>query len=164
MSVFVFLFFFFFSSRRRHTRLVSDWSSDVCSSDLTALVLLFDHLPIDQIGMGLLHWVLGTARLAGAWKGLQGMVDLDQCREVTAESIAEKARDAQDHRGRHLDELQGTCKRPWANERRQDQTKFRSETDPDPLPPIHAQFTALSVRAGLLGMLAPDEVPHLIEL
>src|SRR5262249_56578437 len=23
-----------FSSRRRHTRLVSDWSSDVCSSDL----------------------------------------------------------------------------------------------------------------------------------
>ena len=26
--------FFFFSSRRRHTILVSDWSSDVCSSDL----------------------------------------------------------------------------------------------------------------------------------
>src|SRR5262249_56894450 len=25
---------FFFASRRRHTRLVSDWSSDVCSSDL----------------------------------------------------------------------------------------------------------------------------------
>src|SRR5258706_368398 len=30
----VFIRFFFFSSRRRHTRLVSDWSSDVCSSDL----------------------------------------------------------------------------------------------------------------------------------
>src|SRR5262249_58268094 len=29
--------FFFFSSRRRHTRLVSDWSSDVCSSDLVEL-------------------------------------------------------------------------------------------------------------------------------
>src|SRR5262249_58159643 len=27
-------FVFFFSSRRRHTILVSDWSSDVCSSDL----------------------------------------------------------------------------------------------------------------------------------
>src|SRR5256885_13359602 len=27
--------FFFFSSRRRHTRLQGDWSSDVCSSDLT---------------------------------------------------------------------------------------------------------------------------------
>src|SRR5438093_13518850 len=29
---------FFFSSRRRHTRLVSDWSSDVCSSDLVLAV------------------------------------------------------------------------------------------------------------------------------
>src|SRR5688500_888444 len=28
------LFVFFFSSRRRHTRLQGDWSSDVCSSDL----------------------------------------------------------------------------------------------------------------------------------
>src|SRR5690606_39672953 len=28
-------FFFFFSSRRRHTRFSRDWSSDVCSSDLT---------------------------------------------------------------------------------------------------------------------------------
>src|SRR5256885_759154 len=27
-------FHFFFSSRRRHTRLQGDWSSDVCSSDL----------------------------------------------------------------------------------------------------------------------------------
>src|SRR5215831_9848740 len=27
--------FFFFSSRRRHTMCLSDWSSDVCSSDLT---------------------------------------------------------------------------------------------------------------------------------
>src|SRR5258706_295411 len=31
--LFGWLAFFFFSSRRRHTRLVSDWSSDVCSSD-----------------------------------------------------------------------------------------------------------------------------------
>src|SRR6266542_5946215 len=29
------LFFFFFSSRRRHTRCYRDWSSDVCSSDLS---------------------------------------------------------------------------------------------------------------------------------
>src|SRR5690242_21312327 len=28
---------FFFSSRRRHTRLTCDWSSDVCSSDLAQL-------------------------------------------------------------------------------------------------------------------------------
>src|SRR6266446_3365064 len=31
---FIKLIFFFFSSRRRHTRLQGDWSSDVCSSDL----------------------------------------------------------------------------------------------------------------------------------
>src|SRR3712207_7320834 len=30
-------YFFFFSSRRRHTRYWRDWSSDVCSSDLTSL-------------------------------------------------------------------------------------------------------------------------------
>src|SRR5690349_23996993 len=29
-----FVCFFFFSSRRRHTRSLRDWSSDVCSSDL----------------------------------------------------------------------------------------------------------------------------------
>src|SRR5262245_65240396 len=34
------LFFFFFSSRRRHTRCLSDWSSDVCSSDLMGLIML----------------------------------------------------------------------------------------------------------------------------
>src|SRR5690348_17932635 len=31
-------FFFFFSSRRRHTRWTGDWSSDVCSSDLTGWI------------------------------------------------------------------------------------------------------------------------------
>src|SRR5690349_23103881 len=30
--------FFFFSSRRRHTRSLRDWSSDVCSSDLPARI------------------------------------------------------------------------------------------------------------------------------
>src|SRR3712207_737946 len=32
-------FFFFFSSRRRHTRYWRDWSSGVCSSDLTVFIL-----------------------------------------------------------------------------------------------------------------------------
>src|ERR1035438_10550143 len=40
----------FFSSRRRHTRCLSDWSSDVCSSDLFA-----------EIGGG--HTILGHARV-----------------------------------------------------------------------------------------------------
>src|SRR5574341_1888658 len=40
--------FFFFSSRRRHTRLVGDWSSDVCSSDLRASGVpleILEHIP-----------------------------------------------------------------------------------------------------------------------
>src|SRR5256885_5350202 len=37
---------FFFSSRRRHTRLQGDWSSDVCSSDLR------NRLYISAVGSG----------------------------------------------------------------------------------------------------------------
>src|SRR5262245_63488257 len=43
-------FFFFFSSRRRHTRCLSDWSSDVCSSDLmrrASLCRLADRPPAE---------------------------------------------------------------------------------------------------------------------
>src|SRR2546426_7547902 len=39
--------FFFFSSRRRHTRLQGDWSSDVCSSDLRHRET--DTRPVDQV-------------------------------------------------------------------------------------------------------------------
>src|SRR5690606_40368812 len=43
-------FTFFFSSRRRHTRFSRDWSSDVCSSDLTVdgepLVLTFKEFEL----------------------------------------------------------------------------------------------------------------------
>src|SRR5207249_8669852 len=35
------IFFFFFSSRRRHTRSKRDWSSDVCSSDLAVLGIVY---------------------------------------------------------------------------------------------------------------------------
>src|SRR5437899_4176751 len=40
--------FFFFSSRRRHTRCLSDWSSDVCSSDLDPLNLDEPAEALDQ--------------------------------------------------------------------------------------------------------------------
>src|SRR5688500_20385952 len=38
--------FFFFSSRRRHTILQGDWSSDVCSSDLP-------HAVVQSVGVAL---------------------------------------------------------------------------------------------------------------
>src|SRR5699024_11278042 len=46
---------FFFSSRRRHTRSKRDWSSDVCSSDLTSEELgipathIYVIIPLDYI-------------------------------------------------------------------------------------------------------------------
>src|SRR3712207_8593525 len=52
ISAFELLLCFFFSSRRRHTRYWRDWSSDVCSSDLSAsppsalpVMANHEHLP-----------------------------------------------------------------------------------------------------------------------
>src|SRR5882724_3408241 len=50
-AILLFLFFFFFfSSRRRHTRCLSDWSSDVCSSDLDHIAQLPNVLLTPHIG------------------------------------------------------------------------------------------------------------------
>src|SRR5262252_5397460 len=40
---------FFFSSRRRHTRSLCDWSSDVCSSDLRLLSTWKEGGPLDRL-------------------------------------------------------------------------------------------------------------------
>src|SRR6266513_3307001 len=50
---------FFFSSRRRHTRSKRDWSSDVCASDLLAVLLLALAC--------LARWLLNRRRLK-AWE------------------------------------------------------------------------------------------------
>src|SRR5690554_7438959 len=41
--------FFFFSSRRRHTRCGRDWSSDVCSSDLS-------HEAVEEVYRQIREW------------------------------------------------------------------------------------------------------------
>src|SRR5262245_7248846 len=46
----ILFFFFFFSSRRRHTRCLSDWSSDVCSSDLVVEKTITDIVPSLEAG------------------------------------------------------------------------------------------------------------------
>src|SRR5262245_62379546 len=51
--------FFFFSSRRRHTRCLSDWSSDVCSSDLKPWLILFLAIAAFYL------WGLGSLPLVG---------------------------------------------------------------------------------------------------
>src|SRR5256885_4097443 len=59
---------FFFSSRRRHTRLQGDWSSDVCSSDLRTSTrpfgsrVAFISIRGCDIGGPYRHWGVGADR------------------------------------------------------------------------------------------------------
>src|SRR5262245_63344076 len=58
-------FFFFFSSRRRHTRCLSDWSSDVCSSDLAHVAQLQIGLAhLGQLPLGDQHLGVGEGARA----------------------------------------------------------------------------------------------------
>src|SRR5262249_59909330 len=55
---------FFFSSRRRHTRLVSDWSSDVCSSDLGEPAIALEDLMQTDRGRGVVSILAADKLLA----------------------------------------------------------------------------------------------------
>src|SRR5437762_5607658 len=57
-------FMFFFSSRRRHTRYIGDWSSDVCSSDLIVDVTAMDVM--DSFASRTLREIAHMIRLRGA--------------------------------------------------------------------------------------------------
>src|SRR5256885_1514752 len=75
---------FFFSSRRRHTRLQGDWSSDVCSSDLQ----------IQQIVMNL---VINGAEAIG--ENATGKVEIrTSLREINAREASEFFRRSEERR------------------------------------------------------------------
>src|SRR5205814_7776069 len=57
-------FFFFFSSRRRHTRCLSDWSSDVCSSDLKTRAYL---APLSRRARSATQYTLRTCTRKLRW-------------------------------------------------------------------------------------------------
>src|SRR2546430_13736060 len=61
-----------FSSRRRHTRFDCDWSSDVCSSDLTAATpSLLSETPADRSAVGKRLELLRTdAKVRAGYVGL----------------------------------------------------------------------------------------------
>src|SRR3989475_5436397 len=81
------LFFFFFSSRRRHTRFDCDWSSDVCSSDLSifgwgilkslskyVLVVLFGLLLHGTVSLSLLVRLLGGLSPRVFWSRIRASI------------------------------------------------------------------------------------------
>src|SRR4051812_50149281 len=86
--------FFFFSSRRRHTRLTCDWSSDVCSSDLHGVGRLLDLLhQLAAAGRGEQH----HGEAAGGQRATLVEIGRASCRErveisVGAVSLKKKKR------------------------------------------------------------------------
>src|SRR5688500_19749101 len=71
------MFFFFYSSRRRHTRLQGDWSSDVCSSDLFVPERSADRGARGEDQVGALLLLLGVIAFRSlAWFGLTTFVPL----------------------------------------------------------------------------------------
>src|SRR5262245_63140358 len=61
------VYYFFFSSRRRHTRCLSDWSSDVCSSDLRTGKKKWAFHTIPRKGeKGYETWLNGSAEYTGS--------------------------------------------------------------------------------------------------
>src|SRR6266850_3143969 len=92
---------FFFSSRRRHTRLQGDWSSDVCSSDLarhgdnlgpnpsadaSVRYRWDDEYGADRVGLSLMFSVMGRLVLTfwGAVNFLVCLEVFDRCRSILA--------------------------------------------------------------------------------
>src|SRR5256885_5897748 len=67
---------FFFSSRRRHTRLQGDWSSDVCSSDLTHTQQHVSRSPLALLtaAFGMLLAAFCCFRVATTSVGVLGIV------------------------------------------------------------------------------------------
>src|SRR5262249_59919073 len=100
--------FFFFSSRRRHTRLVSDWSSDVCSSDLHQKhdprhAGLHERLPLVQAGVAwIMFLVFGVGLLAlfsaKVLRNLRKEIGRASCRERGEKSVGGGCLRGKEHR------------------------------------------------------------------
>src|SRR5256885_3977939 len=103
------LIFFFFSSRRRHTRLQGDWSSDVCSSDLLEAFLARPQTPVQyreraRVRQALIEHRTGRrAEAEGAWTA---MAESGSDPEVLADIVLDCAEARSEE---HTSELQSPC-------------------------------------------------------
>src|SRR5256885_7491894 len=89
--------YFFFSSRRRHTRLQGDWSSDVCSSDLgderlghRALIPLAVRLRAQLVAAHVRHEALGRVARSGVHRAEHSHVGEQLLAEIGRASCRER--------------------------------------------------------------------------
>src|SRR5688572_32455209 len=89
--VLVVLFVFFFSSRRRHTRFDCDWSSDVCSSDLSVAGADIKEEPVPHTGKDGFEYPLVLADLRVERRQTEhfppGQQQIAAARSFTAEAV-----------------------------------------------------------------------------
>src|SRR5438034_10507154 len=90
MSSMRWIIFFFFSSRRRHTRSLCDWNSDVCSSDLAGSRGCGTHeVPADA--RRTVAEALRAAILRGEFVPRQRLVEADLCERFGASRFIVRA-------------------------------------------------------------------------
>src|SRR5256885_9835649 len=92
--------YFFFSSRRRHTRLQGDWSSDVCSSDLVELLGKLSAARVSDVLAGHRRELRGQRRRADD-RHVRCAAD-DPARQCDAGGRSEERRVGKE------------CRSPWA--------------------------------------------------
>src|SRR5438034_9866780 len=105
---------FFFSSRRRHTRSLCDWSSDVCSSDLDGFVEMVG----DEVARSgqFAAVVIGPVTAQAARDA--GMGDLVMAARSSVEGLAERSEERR---------VGKECRPPGAAERGKTKTGTRSD-------------------------------------
>src|SRR2546426_2421742 len=104
-------FVFFFSSRRRHTRLQGDWSSDVCSSDLTSASSDRLQSELADVCHGFVGADLAALAREAAMKALRRYLpDIDLDKPIPAETL-EKMRVTSDDFKQALKEVEPSAMR-----------------------------------------------------
>src|SRR3546814_1872575 len=103
------VFFFFFKQKTAYEMRISDWSSDVCSSDLTSNAALAQALEVADAGGPL------TPVLAAAERKRAEYEDFTQQRRLAAEQLDQIAAEASalDRRHQRLDDEDASNVTSW---------------------------------------------------
>jgi hypothetical protein len=120
-----------------------------------ALLLLFDHLPIDQLRMGCTDGFAWAAWLASAHQRRPDVEGGDERRQRARTAAAEKRWDPRDTRLGGRNDLLGRCTGTCSHNGRNQQPKLGDQADPDPLPPILAVGQACARLVRLM-----THIPH----